>query len=248
MCTWQVPYLSIISTEPETEDEHGLDETVEQRKEEMEHEQEEESRAVPTMDDTLLRPKQKTESIKAKRNKRKALYLDSGQTHMVWKPTRQESKKNIRLTDSENRQDLLERQQKLQSRIIATQKVLKDHREALAIVSDEEESIKVHQPMSKEQPKITKDNAKAKRKKRSKRSVHFHETVSEYVETMSSPTNNGEAKPTVPGFRQWKSQFMEVDRETNTWKRCFSESSIPKRGNDRSVKSDTKVKSAESKF
>lgn len=227
-----------------------LDETVEQHKEKMEHEQEEESQAVPTMGDTMLRPKQKTESIKAKRNKRKALYLDAGQTHMVWKPTRQESKKNIRLTDSENRQDLLERQQKLQSRIMATQKVLKDHKEELAIVSDEEESIEVHhdQPMSKKQQKITKDNAKAKRKKRSKRSVHFHETVSEYVETMSSPTNNGAAKPTVPGFRQWKSQFMEGDRETDTRKRCFSESSIPKRGNDRSVKSDTKVKSAESKF
>ena len=214
---------------------------------------EQESRALPTVGDTLLRPKQKTESIKAKRDKRKALYLDAGQAHIVWKPKRQESKKNIQLTDSENRQDLLERQQKLQSRIMATQKVLKDHRE-LAIVSDEdeEEGIEVYEPMFKEQLKtkkdVTKDNAKAKRKKRSKRSVHFHETVSEYVQTMSPPKNNGAAKPTVPGFRQWKSQFMEGNKETDTWKRCFSESSIPKSGNNQSAKSDAKVKSAESKF
>lgn len=131
---------------------------------------------------------------------------------------------------------------------MATQKVLKDHREDFVVVSDEdeEESIEVHQPVSKDQQKtakeVIKDNAKTKRKKRSKRSVHFHEAVSEYAETMSTPTNNGATKPTAPGFRHWKSQFLEGDTETNTRKRCFSESSIPMRkkgGKDQCVKSET---------
>lgn len=207
----------------------------------------EQKKAVPKKTETMLRSKQKTESIKAKRNKRKALYLDSGQTHMVWKPTRQDSKKNIGFTDIESRQDLLERQQKLQSRVMATQQVLKVHKDELAVVSDEEkaEGVEVGQPMSKERKqksikKEAEDNAKTK-KKRSKRSVHFHETVSKYVATMTTPTHDGADKATAPGFRQWKSQFIDGEKETDTWKRCYSESSIPMREMGSSKKSDTIV-------
>ena len=209
-------------TEPETEDEQVLDESIEQHKEEIEHEQEQESQAVPIMGD---------------QGRRKSLYLDAGQTHMVWKPTHRETKKNIRFIDTENRQDLLERWQKLQSRIIATQEVLKDQ---LAVLSeeDEKESTEVHQPMSKGRIKwqktiqdVIKDNAKGKKKL----NAHFHEVVSMYVESMSTPKPK---KPIAPGFQQWKSQFKEDDKERT----------IPmheKGGKDQCVKSQTTIASTE---
>ena len=138
---------------------------------------------------------------------------------------------------------------------MATQEVLKDHREELAVVNeeDEEESVEVPQPMSKGRNKwqktiqhVIKDNTKGK-KTISKRNVHFHEIVSMYVETMSTPTNNGAAKPIVPGFRQWKSQFKEGNKETDTWKH---KSSIPMHAmgeEDQCMNSKTTVTSAESK-
>ena len=214
-----------------------LDETVEQHKEEMAHQ---EYQSVLTIGDTR------------KQDRQKSLYLGAGQTHMVWKPTHQQTEKNMGV---ENRQDLVERQHKLQSRIMATQEVLKDHREELAVVNeeDEEESVEVPQPMSKGRNKwqktiqhVIKDNTKGK-KTISKRNVHFHEIVSMYVETMSTPTNNGAAKPIVPGFRQWKSQFKEGNKETDTWKH---KSSIPMHAmgeEDQCMKSETTVTSAESK-
>ena len=180
-----------------------LDKSIEQHKEEIEQEQEQESQAVPTM------------------GRKRSLYLDSGQKHTVWKPTHRETRKSIRFTDVENRQDLLKRQHKLQSRIIATQEVLKDQ---LAVLSeeDEEESTEVHQPMSKGRIKwqktiqdVIKDNAKGKKKL----NARFHEVVTMYVESMSKPK-----KPIVPGFQQWKSQFKESVKER---KQSFSKSSIP---------------------
>lgn len=202
-----------------------LDESIEQHKEEIEHEQEQESQAVPTM------------------GRQKSLYLNVGQTHMVWNPTHRESKKN-RFTDVENRQDLLERRQKLQRRITATQEVLKDQ---LAVINeeDEEESTEVHQPMSKGRSKwqktiqdVIKDNAKGKKKL----NAHFHEVVSMYVESMSTSKPK---KPIVPGFQQWKSQFKEDDKER---KQCFSKSSIRMHemgGKDQCVKSQTTITSTE---
>ena len=65
-----------------------LDETVEQHKEEMAHEQEQ---SVLTIGDTR------------KQDRQKSLYLGAGQTHMVWKPTQRQIEKNIKFPGIENR-------------------------------------------------------------------------------------------------------------------------------------------------
>lgn len=213
-----------------------LDEDTEKHKEKIECELVQDSQAVP----------------KANQNRRKSLYLRDGMTHMVWKPTSQERKKGIGLIDVDNKQNLLERQQKLQSRVMATQQVLKDHGEELAGICEEDEEKSVDEPKSKEQRKwqktirnVIEDNAKAK-KKHSKRNMHFHEIVSRYVATMTTPTYDGAANNTVPGFQQLKDQFLDGGEENDA---CFSESSIPmhvKDDSDQCVKSDTKVTFAES--
>ena len=180
--------------------------------------------------DAQLRTTAKTQSIRQKQEKRKALYLVSGQRHSVWIPGQQTSIKRQGFTDVvmevvQNKQDLKARQKRLRSRVMATQLVLKVQREELDDAEREEgeREEEVRTPTSEKKmwqrviKKVIEENTKAKRKKRTKRSFHFHEVVSQYAEKMDK---SGQDEETVRSttlqakaearhaLRQWRSQYF----------------------------------------
>ena len=159
------------------------------------------SQAATCTTDTILRSKTRSHSIKKKREKRKALYLDTGQTHMVWKPKHSKKKEATGFTDDivENRLSLLDRQQKLLSRVEATRKVLKAQKEELATLeeesnSDNEENSEAQQPTRKDGKKwqnaiarVMEDNSKRNKKEKStSKTLNFHDIVSQYMSAMSA--------------------------------------------------------------
>ena len=181
-----------------------------------------------TVPDAQLRTTAKTKSIRKKQDRRRALYLVAGQSHSVWTP-RQRSVKKQSFTDVvmevvRNKQDLQQRQKRLRSRVMATQLVLKVQREELDDAAREgEEDEVVPTPTTEKRmwqkviTKVMEDNTKAKRRKRSKRSLHFHEVVSQYAEKMSKASQDDEvAKSTAQqakaearhALRQWRSQYV----------------------------------------
>lgn len=206
--------------------------------------------------DAQLRPEAKTKSIRAKQDKRKALYLSAGQRHSVWTPKQPSLKKSAGFTDVvmqvvKNKQDLLKRQQRLRSRIMATQLVLKEQREEIAECSDdggEGEQSTMPEKRVKWQSAIKKvidDNTKAKKKKHSKRSVHFHDVVSRYAATMSTSTQDDSAVQSSKStnlqdkadarraLRQWRSQYLGDRKQSasrkppKSVKQSYSTSNLP---------------------
>ena len=174
-----------------------------------------------------------------KSGKRKSLYLDGNQKHTVWTP-KQSRKRSGALSDIvmevvKNRQSLLERQQRVQSRVMATQHVLKVQRDVLT----EEESGRAQQSTA-EKPKkwgkvITKvmeENTKVK-KTPSKRSTHFHDIVSQYMEA-TTESDRDDTQPTtaqakvaaLTSLRHWKNQLMEVPQQKRM-QEMPTEASIP---------------------
>ena len=169
----------------------------------------------------------------------------------MWTP-RRPSKPCAGFTDivmevMRNKQDLLERQQRLRSRIMATQQVLKVQREEMAAMSDEdgEEDSTVQEAAAEKKKKwqraikkVMEDNTKAK-KKPSKRSIHFHDVVSQYVATMSTSSHDDatvdqftvtQAKAEARNsLRQWRSQYMESTKQKkkNPMKQSSSVPIIP---------------------
>ena len=184
-----------------------------------------------TVPDAQLRSTAKTKSIRQKQDKRRALYLVAGQSHSVWTPRKPSLKKQPAFTDVvmevvRNKQDLQERQKRLRSRVRATQLVLKVQREEL---EEEEgggggEGERVQTPTTEKRmwqkviKKVMVENTKAKRGKRSKRSLHFHEVVSQYAEKMAKANQNDEeaAESTVRqakadarrALKQWRSEYL----------------------------------------
>ena len=186
-----------------------------------------------TVPDAHLRSTAKTKSIRQKQDKRKALYLVAGQSHSVWTPRQPSFKKKPALTDVvmevvRNTQDLKERQKRLRSRVMATQLVLKVQREELEEEEEEEggegRGEGVQTPTTEKRmwqkviKKVIAENTKAKRGKRSKRSFHFHDVVSQYAEKMAKANQNDEetvqstakqAKADARrALRQWRSQYF----------------------------------------
>ena len=180
-----------------------------------------------TVPDAQLRTTAKTQSIRQKQDKRKALYLVAGRNHSVWTP-RQRSLKQQGFTDVvieavKSKQDLKERQKRLRSRVMATQLVLKVQREAVREEGGGEEE-EVQTPKTEKKmwqrviKKVMEENTKVRRKKRSKRSLHFHDVVSRYVEKMERSTSQDEetvqsttlqAKADARrALRQWRSQYL----------------------------------------
>ena len=173
-------------------------------------------------------------STKAKQDRRKSLYLFDGQMHSVWTP-RHPSKSHTGFTDIvtevvKSKQDLLKRRQRLQSRLMATQQVLKVQREEMVVMSDEgeEENSTVQRPAGKKWQRaiknVTKDNTKAK-KKSPKKNIHFHDVVSQCVAAMSTSNNddvmvNDESTATRAkavahnSLRVWRSQCMEYTKQS----------------------------------
>ena len=188
-----------------------------------------------TVPDTQLRSTAKTKSIRQKQDKRQALYLVAGQSHSVWTP-RKPSLKQPALTDVvmevvRNKQDLQERQKRLRSRVLATQLVLKVQREEFEEGGEGEEG-RVQTPNTEKRmwrkaiTKVMEENTKAKRRKRSKRSLHFHEVVSQYAEKMAKANQNNEeaAESTVRqakadarrALKQWRSQYISQSKKKKT--------------------------------
>ena len=181
--------------------------------------------------DAKLRSTAKTKSIRQKQDKRKALYLVAGQSHSVWTPRKPSLKQQSAFTDVvmevvRNKQDLQERQKRLRSRVRATQLVLKVQREEL---EEKEgggggEGERVQTPTTERKmwqkviKKVMVENTKAKRGKHSKRSLHFHEVVSQYAEKMAKANNSDEeaAESTARqakadarrALKQWRSQYL----------------------------------------
>ena len=160
----------------------------------------------PAASDTLLRPESKRRSIKAKLDHRRALYLDEGQVHTVWKPKRvirPVSSKTI-FELEKHKQDLQERQQKLLSRVQATREVMKVKREELVTLEEdemeeeeEEESVRFNtqrQMSDKGHRVITKrgnlEVKKKERRNRKRQSTYFHNVVSQYVAAMTKTSPN----------------------------------------------------------
>ena len=163
-----------------------------------------------TVEGTMLRSESKRKSIKAKRGNRRALYLDEGQVHTVWKPKRFARKVHVAigvrtsiLEMEKHRLDLHERQQKLLSRVQATREVLKVQREELANLEpdqvDGDEWILNGQTAGRKTAterrkwreviaRVMDENDKLtrrERRNRKKRSMYFHNTVSLYVAAMT---------------------------------------------------------------
>ena len=160
---------------------------------------------------TQLRSESKRKSIKAKRGNRRALYLDEGQVHTVWKPKRFARKVHVAVGVStamleieKHRQDLHERQQKLVSRVQATREVLKVQREELANIDEDEVerdewmmngcSEAGRRAMDRRRwrnvvTRVMEDerdgSTRRERGNRKKRSMYFHNTVSQYVAAMT---------------------------------------------------------------
>lgn len=168
---------------------------------------------------TQLRSESKRKSIKAKRGHRRALYLDEGQAHTVWKPKRFARKVHVAIGVStamlemeKHRQDLHERQQKLLSRVQATREVLKVQREELAHMEEDWLDVEdwgVGQTAGGRREaaaadkrrwrsvitRVMEDNNNVKqreRRNRKKRSMYFHDTVSQYVAAMTKLSPQGE--------------------------------------------------------
>ena len=147
---------------------------------------------------TQLRPESKRHSIKAKQERRQALYLDEGQAHTVWKPKRAARKPLSGIATAmhemeKHKQDLHERQQKLLSRVQATRKVLKVHKEELATLDEgmaEEDTQRRTSEKKRWRNAITRvmeeneETRKRKQSNRKKRSMYFHDIVTQYVEAM----------------------------------------------------------------
>ena len=180
---------------------------------------------------TQLRSESKRKSIKAKKERRKALYLDEGQAHAVWKPKHLDRKQSggtaTALIEMEkNKQDLLERQQKLLSRVQATREVLKVQREELATMEEgegEEEVSRINARPRRfsENPRrrtlsdkgnwqtvVTREmedtrEMQRERRNRKKRSMHFHNIVSQYVAAMSKTSPHRETHPATAAAAQY---------------------------------------------
>lgn len=164
---------------------------------------------------TQLRPESKRKSIKAKRDHRRALYLDEGQAHTVWKPKRVSRKVHVAVEIStamlemeKQRQDLHERQQKLMSRVQATREVLKVQREELANFDEDEmegdewliagqagagrraavDRRKWRSVITRVKEEDTGDVKHREKRNRKKLSLYFHNRVSRYVVAMAKPS------------------------------------------------------------
>ena len=194
---------------------------LEQDKENREWKLDQEPQATPDIAETLLRPQKKTQSIREKQDKRKALYLDAGQTHNVWKPFT-----DVVVEVVKNRRDLLKRQQTLQSRVVATNKVLKVQREELALSSEGDEEVQQTTPEEKKRwqkaiVKVMEENTKVK--KSSKKNMHFHDAVTQYVGAMSTSSHDDAAQSTTPTKRaafvaqKWRSQLMKDRKRTKRY-------------------------------
>ena len=222
---------------------------------------------IETSNGTQLRPERRRKSIKEKKERRKALYLDEGQAHTVWKPKHLTKKQSSGVSTTmleleKQRQDLHERQQKLLSRVKATQEVLKVQREELATLDKddtEEEGIQDNAQQltlnerGKRQNVITREteeNSKLKKKRRNrkKRSMHFHNSVSQYVAAMAKHSPYRETPTAVPfrnrvpstmslkatslqmgvmPLRQWKSLVFEEHKVTDARQKLLSQSLSP---------------------
>ena len=199
--------------------------------------------------DTLLRSEAKTKSIRAKQDKRKPLYLSAGQRHSVWTPKQPSINKpsfaDVVMQVVQNKQDLRERQQKLRSRVMATQLVLKEQREEM--VEDDGEKSEGEQNTTPEKrvkwqtaiKMVIDDNTKAK-KKRFKKSVHFHDIVSQYAATMSTSARDDSAIQSInlqtkadARMRQCRSQYWGDPKQSHSRKpsilskQSFSTTNIP---------------------
>ena len=162
------------------------------------------SQAATCTTDVISKLKKSSRRFNERRN---ALYLDTGQTHIVWKPKHSQRKVTTGFTDVV--MEVIEnRQQKLLSRVEATRKVLKAQREELATLeeesnSDDEENSEAQQPTRKDGKKwqnaiarVKEDNSKTKKKAKhtSKRPENFHDIVSQYASVMSTSSRNDEAR------------------------------------------------------
>ena len=165
---------------------------------------------LDTLPDSQAAPRTSSRRIN---DRRYGLYLDTDQTHTVWKPKKKETTgfTDVVMEVIKNRRTLLDRQQKLLSRVEATRKVLKAQKEELATLeeessSDNEENSEAQQPTQKDGKKwqnaiarVKEDNrtAKKKAKRAAKRSIRFHDTVSKYVSDMSTSSPNDGAQLTT---------------------------------------------------
>lgn len=169
------------------------------------------SGGIGSANSTLLRSESKRQSIKAKQERRQALYLDEGQAHMVWKPKRVGRKPLTEITTAmqemeKHRQDLHERQQKLLSRVQATREVLKVHKEELATLVEDKSPTQRQTSEKRWRTAITKvmeENEEMRRRKRNKKSLYFHEIVTQYVAAMAKEKSKAAktqmaAKPEAP--------------------------------------------------
>ena len=188
-------------------------EEMSRAKEHMRYCKEQREFELDTLPDSQAAPRTSSRRINDRRN---CLYLDTDQTHTVWKPKHSKKKETTGFTVMEvikNRRTLLDRQQKLLSRVEATRKVLKAQKEELATLeedsnSDNEENSEAQQPTQKDGKRwknaiarVKKDNrtANKKAKRAAKRCIRFHDTVSKYVSDMStSSPNHGAQLPTGP--------------------------------------------------
>ena len=146
----------------------------------------------------------------------RSVYLRDGEIHSVWKPIKNPqttptapSPPPTHLADvvhevmRQKKLDLRERQRQLNSRVTATQAVLKEQNEELAAVAelteDEEKekddllsedetretpSKKMWQHVIKTVMEENKDDKKKKKRNRKRSTVHFHEVVTNKVATM----------------------------------------------------------------
>ena len=141
----------------------------------------------------------KAEERRARRRRNHSIYLNAGERHTVWKP-----KHSTIIEGKRNKKDILERRRKLLNRVWATQQVLKVQRETLASIPEEneEEGSGVH-PTTTERKMWQKAIAKVIEQnpesiKKEKKSMHFHDIVSQYVAAMStSDCDNAAAQTPV---------------------------------------------------
>ena len=186
----------------------------------------------------------KTKSIRQKQDKQKALYLVAGESHSVWTPRKPSLKQpgfsDVAMEVVRNKQDLQERQKRMRSRVMATQLVLKVQREELEKSEEGEEEGEVDDGVQTRKNKgwrnvikrVVEENTKAKQRKRSKSSLHFHEVVSHYAEKMAKPNQNDEetAESTAcqakadahQAINQWRTQHLDQSKRSKTPLKPFS--------------------------
>ena len=173
-------------------------------------------------------------SVRGRRTQRKratrSVYLRDGEIHSVWKPSnRQAASSNVLVTSPSpppgssfadvvqaamKKHDLLERQRKLFSRVTATQAVLREQNEELAIVDEDEEEdededkrhekpaistdIRMDTPTRRKWRKAIKsvmdDNKDTdsitKRRERKRSTLHFHKVVTNKMASMDNQSGN----------------------------------------------------------